>query len=63
MIQHYFLPNATYNYRIVLPYGFSARGKTGTISYYNNVVIVSATNLLLTYIIITAMVVALEDRV
>ena len=55
-----YLPNATYTYRIVLPYGFSARGTTGTISYYDNVVIVSATNLLLTYIIITAMVVALD---
>ena len=55
-----YLPNATYNYRIVLPYGFSARGTTGTISYYNNVVIISATNLLLTYIIITAVVVVLD---
>ena len=55
-----YLPNATYNYRIVLPYGFSAKGTTGTISYYNNVVIVNATNLLLTYIIITAVVVVLD---
>ena len=55
-----YLPNATYNYRIVLPYGFSAKGTRGTISYYNNVVIVNATNLLLTYIAIAVVVVALD---
>ena len=55
-----YLPNATYNYRIVLPYGYSGNRVMGTIGYYNDVVIVSATNLLLTYIIIAVVVVALD---
>ena len=55
-----YLPNATYNYRIVLPYGFSGKGVTGTIGYYNSVIIVSVTNLLQTYIIIIALVVVLD---
>ncbi|MCW6157969.1 MAG: hypothetical protein LVQ63_00580 [Thermoplasmatales archaeon] len=55
-----YLPNATYNYRVVLPYGYSGTGVKGTISYYNNVVIVSASDLLLTYIIIIVLVVLLD---
>jgi hypothetical protein len=55
-----YLPNATYNYRVVLPYGYSGTGIKGTISYYNNVVIVNASNLLLTYIIVIVLVVFLD---
>ena len=55
-----YLPNATYNYRVVLPYGYSGKGIAGTIGYYNNVVIVSASNLLLTYIVIIVLVVFLD---
>lgn len=54
------LPNATYSYRVVLPYGYSAKGATGTISYNDSVVVMSATNLLLIYIAIIVIVVVLD---
>lgn len=43
------LTNASYNYRISLPYGYSARGTTGSIGYDNNFVLIQATNTLLEY--------------
>ena len=55
-----YLPNATYDYRVVLPYGYSGTGIKGTISYYNNVVIVNASDLLLTYVIVIVLVVLLD---
>ena len=55
-----YLPNATYNYRVVLPYGYSGTGIKGTIGYYNNVVIVNASDLLLTYIIVIVLVVLMD---
>ena len=55
-----YLPNATYDYRISLPYGYSANKLTGTVGYSNDVVFVNATNLLQTYIIVIVLVVLLD---
>ena len=51
---------ANYSYKIVLPYGYSASGLTGTVGSSNNVVFIYATDVLLEYITIIVLVVAVD---
>ena len=51
---------ANYSYRVMLPYGYSASGTTGTVGGSNDVVFISATDLLMEYVVVIALVVVID---
>ena len=51
---------ANYSYRVVLPYGYSADKTTGTIGSSNGVVVINATNVLMEYVAVIALVVVID---